>query len=310
MNIQSIWNHKRTPVVLSFASGVLLGGVSWYSISHANVLPAAVHEDDMTVVSKEYLPAPGLASESIGNTPLFYISSLSKATGCNIYGKAEYLNPSGSVKDRVAKYLIESGERKYPLTFAPGESDESTPKPTIVEGTGGNTGIGLALLANERGYQTCLTMPSYISTEKIELMQIMGAQVHVQPCVPFSDAEHYYHKAGALAKTIPRSYYPDQFENTVNEQAHYETTGPEIWAQLKGRIHGFVCASGTGGTIAGCSTYLKERNPDIQCYLVDPEGGATARYIESNKTNSEWKYGSYECCVWPWMMDFNTMMYL
>ncbi|KDO20780.1 hypothetical protein SPRG_13532 [Saprolegnia parasitica CBS 223.65] len=214
---------------------------------------------------------------AIGNTPLLEIPSLSKLTGCRILAKAEFLNPSGSVKDRAAKYLIESAEK----------SGDLPPGGTVVEATGGNTGLGLALVAAAKGYKAVFTMPAVTSTEKIALMQAFGATTHVQPGVPLSDPNHFYHLAKRIIADNPTTHFgPDQFENMANFQAHYETTGPEVWRQTAGRLDGFVAASGTGGTIGGISKFLKEKNPAIEVWVVDPEGGATAGYINSKRTNS------------------------
>ncbi|OQS04529.1 cysteine synthase [Thraustotheca clavata] len=219
---------------------------------------------------------------AIGNTPLLEIPSLSKLTGCRILAKAEFLNPSGSVKDRASKYLVEAAE----------ESGKLKPGGTIVEATGGNTGLGLALVAASKGYKSVFTMPANTSPEKVEMMQVLGATTHVQPGVPLSDPKHFYNVAKRLIQSNPDTHFgPDQFENLANFQAHYEMTGPEIWRQTRGRIDGFAAASGTGGTIGGTSAFLKEKNPNLKVWVIDPQGGPTAGYINSNRSNSSIKDG-------------------
>jgi cysteine synthase A len=171
---------------------------------------------------------------AIGNTPLLEIKSLSQKTGCRILAKAEFLNPSGSVKDRAAKFLIESAERQGKIA----------PRGTIVEPTGGNTGIGLALVSASKGYRTIFTMPSNTSREKVELMKILGAEAHVLESVPMDHPQHFYKVAKRILSNKNDAFMPDQFENTANLQAHYEGTGPEIWRQVRGKVHGFVTSSG------------------------------------------------------------------
>ncbi|CAK4675537.1 hypothetical protein LEN26_001352 [Aphanomyces euteiches] len=216
-------------------------------------------------------------AEAIGNTPLLEIKSLSKLTGCRILAKAEFMNPSGSVKDRAAKYLIEDAERTGKLK----------PNGTVVEATGGNTGVGLAIVAASKGYRTIFTMPDKTSDEKVELMRVLGAQVHVQPSVGLSSELNFYNLAKKIVASDPMCFGPDQFENTANSMAHYKGTGPEIWRQTASKVDGFVAASGTGGTIGGVSKFLKEQNPSIQVWHIDPlEGGASSDYINSKQTNS------------------------
>ncbi|KAF0694136.1 Aste57867_14955 [Aphanomyces stellatus] len=215
---------------------------------------------------------------AIGNTPLLEIKSLSKLTGCRILAKAEFMNPSGSIKDRAAKYLIEDAERSGALQ----------PGGTVVEATGGNTGVGLAIVAASKGYKTIFTMPDKTSREKIELMQVLGATVHVQPTVGWDDPANFYNVAKRIVATNPTSHCgPNQFKNLANSRAHYEGTGAEIWRQTAGRVDGFVASSGTGGTISGVSVFLKEQNPRVQVWNIDPlEGGATSDYVNSQRTNS------------------------
>jgi cysteine synthase A len=174
------------------------------------------------------------------------------------------MNPGGSVKDRTAKWMLLDAERRGALV-------RGTPG-RVVEATGGNTGIGLALMGSALGYDTLFTLPDCISKNKQDVMRLLGAEVRLQPLVPFSDARHFYHTAKRLGTELPHSVCLDQFENLANSQSHYESTAPEIWMQTRGAIHGFVCSAGTGGTIGGVSAFLKERDPRIQCYLIDPPG--------------------------------------
>ncbi|HVK60711.1 MAG TPA: pyridoxal-phosphate dependent enzyme, partial [Bdellovibrionales bacterium] len=190
--------------------------------------------------------------ESVGNTPLVYIDSLSKLTGCNIYGKAEFLNPGGSVKDRAAKGIILDAEKRGVLK----------PGSTIVEGTAGNTGIALATLAASRGYKCIISMPDNQSREKYEMLEMLGAEIRKVPPVPFANENHFYHQARKIAAELPNAFWADQFENTANGDFHYVSTGKEIWEQTKGVVDVFTCAMGTSGTISGVSRFLKEKNPN------------------------------------------------
>jgi cysteine synthase A len=199
--------------------------------------------------------------DCVGATPLIRIESLSHETGCEILGKAEYLNPGGSVKDRAAKGIIDAAERDGSLK----------PGATIVEGTAGNTGIGLATLALPRGYKVILTMPDNQAAEKYQMLEALGVTVRKVPPVPFANPDHFYHQARRLAQE-KGFFWADQFENTANGDFHFATTGPEIWEATQGRVDHFVCASGTGGTISGVSRYLKSRNPNVRIALVDPPG--------------------------------------
>ncbi len=201
--------------------------------------------------------------DCVGNTPLIKLESLSKLTGCNIYGKAEFLNPGGSVKDRAAKGLIISMEKRG---LKRGD--------TIVEGTAGNTGIGLATLAAERGYRLVITMPETQAQEKFDMLEMLGAEVVKTPVVPFTDDRHFYHAARILAEKNPSYFWADQFENVSNGDYHYETTGAEIWEQTQGKIDLFVCAVGSSGTMSGVSRYLKEHKSSVQCIVADPENAS------------------------------------
>jgi len=214
-------------------------------------------------------------SIAIGETPLLPIRSLSEATGCMIYAKAEWLNPSGSVKDRAAKAIIEEAER----------SGRLKPGGTIVEGTGGNTGIALAQLGKAKGYKVILFMPNSISEEKIETQRRFGAEVHLQPLVPFTNPENYARKAASTAKEHGL-VHTDQFENVANFRAHFGTTGPEIFRQTGGKVDVFVTSAGTGGTLAGTSAFLKAAKPNVKCYLIDPSGSTLFNYIKDVKVNN------------------------
>ena len=210
-------------------------------------------------------------TQAIGNTPLIKIESLSELTGCNILGKAEFMNPGGSVKDRAALWMVKEAETNGTLTK----------NGTVVEGTAGNTGIGLAHVCNNKGYDCIIYMPDNQSEEKVSLLKTLGAEVRVVPTVPYVDKENYQKQAGRYAKTIENAIWANQFDNTANRLAHYETTGPEIWEQTKGNINAFTCATGTGGTLAGVSRYLKEKRQDIQIIAADPYGSAIYNWILS-----------------------------
>lgn len=219
----------------------------------------------------------------VGETPLFYLRSLSEATGCEIYGKAEYTNPSGSVKDRAARQMILEAE----------QSGRLKPGGTIVEGTGGNTGVALAALGSARGYKVVLTMPVIIAKEKVQLAERFGAQVLLCELVPFTDPRNYARRAATLASEIPGAIHTDQFENLANFRAHYCGTGPEIWRQTQGKIDAFVTSAGTGGTIAGVSAFLKEAAAGlgppgrVQVWLVDPMGSALFNWVNQGRLLSE-----------------------
>jgi len=214
---------------------------------------------------------------SVGNTPLIEIESLSAATGCTILGKAEFLNPGGSVKDRAALFMVLEAE-KSGLLKAGG---------TIVEGTAGNTGIGLSLVANARGYRSVIVMPSNQSQEKIDLLRTLGAEVELTKPAPFTNPDNYYHVARRRAEEIENAFWANQFENMSNSDAHYQTTAPEIWRQTGGELVGIVMSSGTGGTIGGVTAYLKEQNPQIATYLIDPTGSGLYSYITTGEFKAE-----------------------
>ena len=196
--------------------------------------------------------------ESVGNTPLIKLRKASELTGCNILGKAEFLNPGGSVKDRAAKAIILDAEERGLLR----------PGGLVVEGTAGNTGIGLALVGNSLGYRTLIVIPDTQSQEKKDMLKLCGAELREVPAVPYRDENNYVKVSGRIAdelsKTEPNgAIWANQFDNVANRKGHYETTGPEIFEQTDGKVDGFICAVGTGGTLAGTGLYLKERNPKI-----------------------------------------------
>ena len=213
--------------------------------------------------------------DAVGNTPLLEIKSLSKATGRRIMAKAEYMNPGGSIKDRAALWLIRDAEKSGALK----------PGGIICEGTGGNTGIGLAMIANAMGYKSCFAMSGGIAKEKIEMMRTFGAQVILTPGVPFTSPEHYFHVAAKVAyegnlQEPGSHFFTNQFENPASSLAHFESTAPEMWVQSGEKVDGFVCSSGTGGTIGGCARFLKLTNPSCQVYCIDPPGSGLHGLIE------------------------------
>jgi cysteine synthase A len=216
----------------------------------------------MSYVARDFM-------EAVGRTPLIRLRRVSEETGCEIYGKAEFMNPGGSVKDRAARAIVLDAERRGQLN----------PGSTVVEGTAGNTGIGLAHVCNARGYRCVIVMPDNQSAEKYALIEALGAQVRRVKAVPYSDPNHYQKVAGRLASELPDAIWANQFDNTANRRAHLESTGPEIWQQTGGRVDAFVASSGTGGTIAGVSEYLKSRRAGIRTVLADPPGSALFEFI-------------------------------
>ncbi len=218
----------------------------------------------------------------IGNTPLIKLSGPSELTKCNIYGKAEYLNAGGSVKDRAALALIRDAEEKKLISKGG----------TIVEGTAGNTGIGLCHIGNSLGYKTIIVMNENQTQEKKDTLINIGAELRLVPPKPYKDNGNYVKVAGRLAKELKNTnnqgvVWANQFDNTANAKGHYKSTGPEIWEQTEGKIDGFVCSSGTGGTIAGVSNFLKEKNKNVKIYLSDPRGSSLYNYIENGELKSE-----------------------
>jgi cysteine synthase A len=215
-------------------------------------------------------------ADTIGHTPLIRLRSFSEETGCEVLGKAEFLNPGGSVKDRAAHGILQDAERKGVLK----------PGGTLVEGTAGNTGIGFAHLCNSCGYRCVIVMPDNQSPEKASLLRTLGAEVRVVKAVPYRDPNHYQKMAARVAEEIDGAAWGNQFDNTANRDAHYATTGPEIWADTDGRVDAFTCASGTGGTFGGVSRYLKERNANLQCILADPMGSALYQWVRTGELGS------------------------
>ncbi|MFO1066974.1 MAG: cysteine synthase A [Geminicoccaceae bacterium] len=218
----------------------------------------------------------------VGNTPLVRLNKASELTGCEILGKCEFLNPGGSVKDRAALAIVTDAERKGLLR----------PGGVIVEGTAGNTGIGLALVANARGYRTVIVMPDTQSQEKKDMLRLVGADLRLVPAVPYKDPNNYVKYSGRLADELARSepngaIWANQFDNVANREGHYRTTGPEIWEQTAGKVDAFTCAVGTGGTLAGTAMFLKERNPDIRIVCADPLGAALYNWYKHGELKAE-----------------------
>jgi cysteine synthase A len=221
-------------------------------------------------------------TDAVGNTPLIRLRKASEMTGCEILGKAEFLNPGGSVKDRAALYIVLDAEAR----------GELRPGGVIVEGTAGNTGIGLALVGNARGYRTVVVIPQTQSQEKKDALRLYGAELREVPAAPYSDPNNYVHVAERLALELASGepngvLYANQWDNLSNRDAHVRSTGPEIWRQTDGRIDGFICSIGTGGTLAGVGLYLKERKPGVVIAAADPMGAAMYHYIKHGELRSE-----------------------
>jgi cysteine synthase A len=220
--------------------------------------------------------------EAIGNTPLIRLNAASNATGCEIYGKAEFMNPGGSVKDRAARGMIEHAEKTGALK----------PGGTIIEGTAGNTGISLAMCGNARGYKTIIVMPETQSQEKKDMLRLLGADLRLVPAKPYKDPGNYVRYSEQLAIEMNDTLgggvmWANQFDNIANQQGHYQYTAPEIWEQTSGRIDGFTCSVGSGGTIGGISRYLKEQNLDITIALSDPHGSALYHHYAHGELKSD-----------------------
>ncbi len=219
--------------------------------------------------------------EAIGNTPLIRLERVSAATGCSILGKAEFMNPGQSVKDRAALFIIEDAVQK----------GELKPGGVIVEGTAGNTGIGLALIGNALGFRSVIVIPDTQSPEKMDTLRLCGAELIEVPAVPYSNPNNYVKISGRLAAQLARTeengaIWANQFDNIANRQGHLETTGPEIWQQTDGKVDGFVCAVGTGGTLAGVGMALKSRNKAVRIALADPMGAALYSYYTTGTLKS------------------------
>jgi cysteine synthase A len=221
-------------------------------------------------------------TSAIGNTPLIRLNRASAETGCEIWGKAEFLNPGQSVKDRAALFIIRDAVERGLLK----------PGGTIVEGTAGNTGIGLAVVANALGFKTVIVIPETQSQEKKDALTLLGAELIQVPAKPYKNPNNYIKISGRLAQKLATelpsgAIWANQFDNVANRRAHFETTGPEIWEQTGGKVDGFICAVGSGGTIAGVSMALKARNTDVQIGLADPEGAALFNYYAHGELKSE-----------------------
>jgi len=220
--------------------------------------------------------APDIIS-LIGNTPLLTLKGPSQETGCTILGKAEFLNPGGSVKDRAALGIIEDAEKLGLLK----------PGGIIVEGTAGNTGIGLAVVGAARGYKTIIVMPETQSREKMDTLRALGAELVLVPAAPYANPGHYVHTSRRIAEETPGAIWANQFDNVANRLAHIRTTAPEIWRQTEGRIDGFTCAVGTGGTLAGVALGLRAEKPDVTIALTDPEGAALFNWFANGELKAE-----------------------
>ena len=219
--------------------------------------------------------------DAVGSTPLIKLRKASELTGCTILGKAEFVNPGGSVKDRAAKYMVLDGERRGVIERGG----------LIVEGTAGNTGIGLALVGNSRGYRTLILIPNTQSQEKKDALRLCGAELREVPAVPYKDPNNYVHIAKRTAEELAASephgvLYANQWDNTANREGHTQSTGPEIWSQTDGKVDGFTCAVGTGGTLAGVSEFLKHKNPNIVTAAADPMGAAIYSWIKTGELKS------------------------
>jgi len=209
----------------------------------------------------------------VGNTPLVRLAALSAESGCEILAKAEFMNPGGSVKDRAALTIIEDAERGGRLRAGG----------AVVEGTAGNTGIGMAHVCRAKGYNCVIYMPNTQSPEKVQLLKALGADVRTVPAVPYDDPNNYNHIAKREAERLDNAVWGNQFDNVANREAHYTHTGPEIWRQTGGKVDAWTCSTGTGGTFAGVATYLKERSPAVQCVLADPPGSVLAQFFTTGK---------------------------
>lgn len=217
------------------------------------------------------------ALDLIGNTPLVLLKGPSAATGCEIWAKCEFTNPGASIKDRAALYIVRDAEARGALQ----------PGGTIVEGTAGNTGIGLALVANALGYKTIIVMPDTQSREKMDTLRALGAELVLVPPAPFANPGHFVHTSRRIAEETENAVWANQFDNIANRKAHVLGTAEEIWTQMDGRVDGFTCAAGTGGTIAGVGMGLKAHNPDVVIALTDPHGAALYNYYASGELRAE-----------------------
>ena len=256
-----------------------------------SIAPASRAEDSPAIVVESLIALPPTACSAyppvmlalsdtlalIGNTPLVRLNGPSEASGGDIYGKCEFTNPGASVKDRAALAIVEDAETRGALQ----------PGGTIVEGTAGNTGIGLALVANAKGYRTIIVMPETQSREKMETLRALGAELVLVPAAPYSNPGHFVHTSRRLAEETPNAIWANQFDNIANRRAHITGTAEEIWTQMEGRIDGFTCAAGTGGTIAGVGLGLKAKDPAVRIALTDPHGAALHDYYAFGELRSE-----------------------
>jgi len=256
-------------IIGSYARGLRLSTLRWFSSKSTALGPPVILKDN---VWRSF-------DQCVGNTSLIYLKEASKLTGCDIYGKAEYENPGGSVKDRAALYIIKDAEEKGLLV--PGKPG------VVVEGTAGNTGIGLSHVAFSRGYKTIICIADTQSKEKKDMLRWAGATLVEVPAVPYSNPNNYVHVAKRVAAKLPGAVYANQWDNLANRQAHIETTGPEIWAQTGGKIDAFSCAIGTGGTLCGVGAFLRSKNPNIKIALTDPKGAALYNYYTKGELKSE-----------------------
>jgi cysteine synthase A len=227
-----------------------------------------------------YTGVPG----AVGNTPLLKLNRLSEELGRNIWGKAEFTNPGGSIKDRAALYLIEDAEKRGLLK----------PGGTVVESTAGNTGIGLAHICRSRGYDLVIYIPNTQAQSKMDTLRLLGAELYPVPPKPYEDPENFNHKARRHAESLENAVWANQFDNLANRQAHIETTGPEIWEQLQGKIDAFTCSTGTGGTFAGITHFLKAASDGrVKSYVADPPGSCVYSYVTSGGKSLERTGGSF-----------------
>lgn len=231
---------------------------------------------------KPLVSTTGIAG-AVGNTPLIRLNKLSDASGRNIWGKAEWMNPGGSVKDRAALFLIELAEKKGLIQ----------PGGTIVEGTAGNTGIGLAHICRAKGYKCVIFMNNTQAPAKMETLRVLGAEVHAVPPAPYTNPNNFNHLAKKFADETENAYYTNQFENLDNREAHIQSTGPEIYHQLDGKVAAFTCSLGSGGTWAGITHYLKSQDPNIKSYVAEPPGSSVYPYVKSHYKSLETSGGSF-----------------
>ena len=231
----------------------------------------------MTTPSPDTAPVRRTALDLIGNTPIVLLEGASREAGCEIWGKCEFANPGASVKDRAALWIVRDAERR----------GELKPGGTVVEGTAGNTGIGIALVANALGYRSVIVMPDNQSKEKMDTLRALGAELVTVPPTKFADPAHFVHTSRRLAEDMDNAIWANQFDNVANRRAHIESTAPEIWSQLEGRVDGFTCAVGTGGTLAGTGMGLRAFDEGVRIALTDPYGAALYNYYANGELKAE-----------------------